>query len=761
MVNEMKSLTHSHHVVVIGFIFYSTHIIIHVEKGGLSKLTVTDDGCGIPKADLALAATRHATSKLSTVQDFKGLQTFGFRGEALASMSMVSRLTITSRTADSNVGYTQSYKNGAPTSKQPKPCARKPGTTISIQDLFYNVPHRKNTYSKRESDEYNRILQVVQYYAIHYAHKAAFCCERTRSDKTKTLLVDLNTSQLSKVKEALAVPNPSHEQMHASTKEVLSHIFDSRVESQLSHFEYSQTGKTEMDFTVSCRAYFSAPSYDAKTTKLVIFLNHRLVDIPAVKRSVEGVYSEFTKAKPILALDITVPGNQVDVNVHPSKRQVALMYQDEVCTFMSSKLREALQAYGQSFQVQSVAPKITKNPYAKQKSTTESTTTPKRKAEDDRSPKPSAKKKTPPSQLVRTSGATPVGAIEPFLVSTQPLSQSSTESPAKDDAPSSSPSTQQQQRRQQQRQATTTHKTGCPLLTADLSQPGAFATLKCLCDKILVRKPAVRPKKVVPTPCRYASVASLRKRVNKHLNADLAKTLREAYFVGVVSHDRSLIQCGEELVLINHMEMAKDLFYQLALARFGGVVMAKLGDLTGLNIHTLIAQTFQLEDDLVLNDDDDDKKDGWTLEDGLLNVNETNKRLAADATACLMSRAELLEDYYSIRIEKNGEDVLLTGLPVLLEGHIPQPHGLGVFLLRLATQVDWANEKSCFGGVCRELGNYYAMLPCENEELTPYIRHTLFPAISYLLLPSDRLPTEGFFTVMTKLSTLYRVFERC
>ena len=81
----------------------STNIIIHVEKGGLSKLIVTDNGRGIPKTDLALAATRHATSKLSTVQDFKTLQTFGFRGEALASMSMVSKLTITSRTNDSTV----------------------------------------------------------------------------------------------------------------------------------------------------------------------------------------------------------------------------------------------------------------------------------------------------------------------------------------------------------------------------------------------------------------------------------------------------------------------------------------------------------------------------------------------------------------------------------------------------------------------------------------------------------------------------------
>ena len=84
---------------------------------------------------------------------------------------------------------------------------------------------------------------------------------------------------------------------------------------------------------------------------------------------------------------------------------------------------------------------------------------------------------------------------------------------------------------------------------------------------------------------------------------------------------------------------------------------------------------------------------------------------------------------------------------------------LPIFLLRLATQVDWTREKHCFHGIAKEIGNFYAMLPSEN--LNSYVQHNLFPALSYLLLPSQNQAKNGNYTTVTKLSTLYKVFERC
>jgi DNA mismatch repair protein MLH1 len=758
----------------------STHIIVHVENGGLSKLSISDDGCGIPVSDLALAAARHATSKLTTVDDFASLETFGFRGEALASISMCSRLTVTTRTKESSVGFTQCYRNGTPTAKKPKPCARKKGTTITVQDLFHNVPHRLKTYSKRESDEYSRILTVVQHYSIHYPY-TGFVCERVRSGANKTVLVDLNTSQLSHVKELIQKRSGkngecSPEDLVKPTKQVLSHVFASNLEKQLSHFESSQQGKDPTDFAYDSQVFFTSPSHDAKTTKCVLFLNDRLVDLPALKRSLEDVYSAFTKAKPVLVVKVKVPGTQVDVNVHPSKRQVALMHQEELCAAISNKLREALQQYGQSFQAQSVA--IVENPYARKRKkredhSSESDKTSNKKSDASYPRQEPAKKKNPPNKFVRTSGATPVGAIEAFLVPTQPVAsqtQQSSQSPTTETASAEASS---QESTTTTTTITSTHITKCPLSntqptqpTIDLSQPGAFANLRCNCQPddarrtVMVRKPLVRPKRVNPTKCTYSSLVSLRKRVNKDTSKELAKQFRDAYFVGVMSQQRSLIQSGEELVMIKHIELAKILFYQLALARFGGATMAELGKggTGGVNVQTVIAQALQMEDDLALPDDPGAKE---RLQDktGLLPVKEMNDNFAQEATACLLDSAGMLEEYFSIRIEEDGDDAILTGLPVLLDGHAPEPHGLPIFLFRLATQVDWTEERPCFQKICEELGNYYAMLPTEGYET--YVRHTLFPALSYLLLPTERVKAEGNYVVMTKLSTLYKVFERC
>lgn len=771
----------------------SSHIVIHVEKGGLGKLVITDDGCGIPKSGLALAATRHATSKLTTVDDFENLQTFGFRGEALASISTVSRLSVTSRIEDSQVGFSQTYRNGSPTLKQPKPCARKKGTTITVQDLFYNVPHRLKTYSKRESEEYNKILTVLQNYAIYYPY-AGFVCERTRAGNK---IVDVNTSQLQHVKSLIqkrrnnpdiTVPQNDPDYVKA-TKQIMAHVFESNLEKNTLHFESSSDTSTGNDFTYNAQVFYTSPFYDAKTTKFVLFLNDRLVDLPVLKRSCEEVYAtNCAKVKPILVIKVKVPGAQVDVNVHPSKRQVALMYQDELCTAICDKLRDVLQQYGQTFQAESVAP-IIANPYKRKRK--QSTISVNENGENETSSSSktkttagSIKKKTPPSRLVRTSGATPVGAIEPFLVPTQssqkrPLSQSSQESMG--NTPNSASFTQDSttsmgtasshhsnESRQPQNSLSTKSTQSTDSTTIDFSQPGAFASAlqEDRRKGVMIRKPLLRPKRVTPSECTYVSIASLRKRVNKETSDELCQTFRDAYFVGVMSHQRSLIQCGDQLIMINHLELAKLLFYQLALARFSGAVMAQLGEngSGGVNIQTVIAQALQVEDDLVLpeeNGDRDDVKKMLEQKTGLLPVNEANENFASDATSCLEERSVMLEEYFSIQIERkdDGGDAILTGLPVLLDGHVPEPHGLPIFLLRLATQVDWNEEKRCFHGICQELGNYYAMLPTENYEA--YVRHTLFPAISYLLNPPERIKTDGSFTTMTQLSTLYKVFERC
>ena len=143
-------------------------------------------------------------------------------------------------------------------------------------------------------------------------------------------------------------------------------------------------------------------------------------------------------------------------------------------------------------------------------------------------------------------------------------------------------------------------------------------------------------------------------------------------------------------------------------------------------------------------------------------ISETNQVLAEQATACLFQHAEMLRDYFSVIIQKNPENdrVMLTGLPILLEGYAPSPHALPLFLLRLATEVNWTEEKPCFRGICQELGRFNASIPTD-DHLASHVQHALFPALSSLLLPSKPFVTQKGFYGVTKLSKLYRVFERC
>jgi DNA mismatch repair protein MLH1 len=774
----------------------STEIVINAENGGLTKMVITDNGCGIGKIDLELAAQRFATSKLRTTEDFQSLCTFGFRGEALSSISMVARLCLTSRTAASPVAYTMSYRDGKP-EKQPVACARKVGTTVTVQDIFYNIPHRRK--SMRPTDEYSKILTAVQHYAIQYAGRGiGMVCQKSSSGKkAPKATIDLNTTNLSAVQALKAAKRKEGtedsentekiENLCAqATKQVIAHVFGSQLGPYLHKLECKsetdeESSPDEQQCSYTCTGYLSSPSFQtSKRTQLVLFVNDRLVECNTLKRSLEEVYGNFTKAKPFLYLSLQVPPDQVDVNVHPTKREVAMLFVDDICKDISKHLRQALSEQSQNFAPASVSvpqSSVAPNPYKRKELAEETSEVPSQTLQPPKKPKPIA-----PSKLIRTTRATQSGALEPFLVSTQ--TQPATTSQASSQSQSQSQSTESSSTQSQgasqltqsepQSVSSTQHEVGCPLATpsdVDMSQPGAFAAAiaRCTCtenpadDTLVLRLPrqaVLRPKKVLPTACNYSSVNNLRKRIQKQADSDLLKQLRGACFVGVVSRHRTLLQCGEDLVLLNHYDCAREMFYQLALTQFGGgSALAKLGEggVGGVDIRAVIAQAVQLEDAI--------QKCGSEEEvsqlSGLLPIGETNTMLAEQASACLVDNAEMLEEYFSVVIEIDDEDkIMLTGLPVLLVGYTPQTHALPMFLLRLATEVDWSEEIPCFQGVCRELAAFYAELPSD-ADLGPHIQHQVFPAITTLLIPHKTLKEDGGFSTLTKLSKLYRVFERC
>ena len=143
----------------------SRSITVTVRDGGNKLLQVTDDGCGIRDEDLPILCERHTTSKLRTFEDLDAVATFGFRGEALASMSFVANLTATTMTADAAHATRAAYADGKMTSEGARPTAGVPGTTICVENLFYNVPTRRRAL-KSASEEFARVLDTTQRYGV-------------------------------------------------------------------------------------------------------------------------------------------------------------------------------------------------------------------------------------------------------------------------------------------------------------------------------------------------------------------------------------------------------------------------------------------------------------------------------------------------------------------------------------------------------------------------------------------------------------------
>lgn len=771
------------------------------------KIAVSDNGCGIRPEDLPLAAQRHATSKLRSVADFDQLQSFGFRGEALASVSMVSKLNIITRTADAASGLTMNYLNGKPTQAKPTPRARQVGTTITVADLFYNLKQRRPS-----RDDFKLILDVVQKYAVLCACRGVgLVCEKVAKQSSST---DLNTAMglVPTVHTSLSAQNDDNDDdskfkdlQNRATKQVIAMIYGSSLGSHLKNFECrqddypvqattepqqeEQAHHIEAPYVYTCQGVVVLPSYSLTTTKkekpqFILFINQRLVDSRPIQRAMEDVYAQFSASKPpLLFLSIQVPPTTVDVNIHPNKRECALLNLDAIIQSLSEHLRQVLQDAGQSFAVQ--VPTAKKQPLANPYKRKRLSDTNENASQNDMTQSllsqqsattiTLSQKSVPSCKKIRTSRATQSGSLEPFLVRKEPLSQASNSSrnyqSSQDSSTAPLPSQlSQDSATSESSSAPFVHEPGCPLLadtnSVDLTQPGAFATIssQCTCNMAALgsgggaanairvpRQALSKVKRVPPKACNYASIQSLRKSVETQTDQEVKAKLRKAYFVGVVSAHRSLVQVGEDLVLFNHNEAAQEFFYQLALNYFpGGASTCKLGP---IDIHAVVANFVQVEDSL--------SSSSSQMISSQLKISETNSVLAEHAAACLLEKREMLKEYFSIVLEKDEKGrAMLRGLPILLEGYCPSPHALPLFLLRLATEVDWMDEKPCFHDVCRELGLFYAAAPTD-DHLASHVRHTLFPALSLLLRPRKSLAANQGFTGLANLPKLYRFFERC
>ncbi|EGO03568.1 hypothetical protein SERLA73DRAFT_165231 [Serpula lacrymans var. lacrymans S7.3] len=320
----------------------STSIRVTVKEGGMKLLQIQDNGSGIRKADLPILAERFTTSKLSTFSDLTRLTTYGFRGEALASISHVAHLSIITKTKKDACAWKAAYSDGslapikAGQTVDPKPCAGNDGTTITIEDLFYNTPTRLSAL-RSSSEEYSRILDVMTRYAVHNP-KIAFVCKKAGSPS-----LDLSTPSSSDVPQAIRLLYS-----HSIAKELLHESISSTGNSQRDDDENDDIDDTPKSW--SADVHFTNANYQAKKMVFLLFINHRLVESSRIKRSIESVYSGVLPkgASPFVYLSLEIDPRSVDVNVHPTKREVHFLDEEAIMEKIADAIQKTLAGQSQS-----------------------------------------------------------------------------------------------------------------------------------------------------------------------------------------------------------------------------------------------------------------------------------------------------------------------------------------------------------------------------------------------------------------------------
>jgi len=755
----------------------------------------------VQKQDYPIVCQRFTTSKLKTFNDLSSIATYGFRGEALASISHIAHITIASAIAGSPCAFTARFaagvmvnRAGAPTA-QPTPCAGSVGTRITVEDMFFNVPTRLAAL-RSATEEYRKVLDVVQRYAVHAAARnVGFTCKKRRG-----ATADVRTLS------------------EQDTRSVIGTLYGAPVAAELrpvSIVPAHQASTTPSQGSAAAdagpatpgdTALFSAQglathgSWSAKSFTLILFINHRLVQCSSIKRAIEAAYAPYLPKNrhPFVYLSVELPPATVDVNVHPTKREVHFLNEDEIVGMIHDRFVELLQDGNQSrsFATQAALPFTAESPPP---------VNPSQGVQAAATPAPSHK--------VR------VDARDTHMGDYFSASQAHNDGP--------------QHRERESQVLSPAHgagggQQGCGG-ECDHGAGGQYTFVASYVDASVnntdtglpplievqggskrMRSPATqssegsgsagsghmarrRAKRCRPDfmkPVELDSVRQLLRKVALETHPELRLSLAEHAFVGVVDGQRSVIQAGTKLLLVSHTALSREMFYQQALRLFANNMVFQLQP--PAPVEALLLRG--LQDPLVSS----------ACRRPLSQLTE----LAAQGARLLFSKAAMLQEYFGVIIKEDGGQRVLAGLPRLVDGHTPEAQAIPELLTRLAWGVQWSAETPCFQGIAQVLAVAYSRLPSmqappgatneqsklpapgaprsphrdqqsrdveavsasdaaeERARAAPGTAHSviadvLFPALRRDCAPSKDLAGKGGALQVACTQQLYRIFERC
>ncbi|ABR74357.1 DNA mismatch repair protein MutL [Actinobacillus succinogenes] len=291
----------------------ATRIQIDIENGGATLIRIRDNGFGIPKEELSLALARHATSKIATIDDLEAILSFGFRGEALASISSVSRLTLTSRTADQQEAW-QVFVQGREQESTVNPASHPVGTTVEVANLFFNMPARRK-FLRTDKTEFGHIDEVIRRIALAKSHIAFTLTHNGKIVRQYKSAVE-DTQKLKRlaaicgndfVRQALYI-DWKHDNLHLS-------------------------------------GWVTTPTFARQQNDLsYCYVNGRMVKDKVINHAIRQAYAEHLGSEryPAFVLFLDLNPNDVDVNVHPTKHEVRFQQSRLIHDFIFQGVTNAL-----------------------------------------------------------------------------------------------------------------------------------------------------------------------------------------------------------------------------------------------------------------------------------------------------------------------------------------------------------------------------------------------------------------------------------
>ena len=282
-------------------------------SNGARDIRVADNGHGIHKDDLILAFSRHATSKIQNQKDLWSINTLGFRGEALASIISVAKVTCITRTVEDENGLKAECKDSEVKISETG-CAI--GTIMEVKDLFYNIPARLK-FLKQTQTEISNITEILQNIAISHPEVAVNLVHKKHSVIKTTGSSDLATT--------------------------ISEIYSKDLIKELSEINFEDN-----QFDLKIKGFISNPDFTRSNKKAVyVFVNGRTVKCLIISKAIDTALKDLIPSGkyPFAALNITMPANEIDVNVHPSKRELKYTKPNLIFNFIYSAIKNALEGH--------------------------------------------------------------------------------------------------------------------------------------------------------------------------------------------------------------------------------------------------------------------------------------------------------------------------------------------------------------------------------------------------------------------------------